>query len=113
VAVWEIWNVDPAVEASYCVARNGHGEDGVTWPTDITLLRLAGELPGWISGKQPYCWDVLAAPLVAARVAAGIIPGGQPVIASLRWARLFDPVYFDHLLPNVLAVLAASSSAHA
>jgi hypothetical protein len=107
------WNVDPALEASDCVARNGHGEDGVRWPTDIALARLAGDLPRWISGKQPYCWDVLAAPLAAARVAAGIIPGGHPVVASLRWARLFDPVYFDRVLPNVLLPLAAGNSVHA
>jgi hypothetical protein len=108
------WHANPAAEANDCVARNGHGEDGVTWPTDAGLAtRLTPNLPTWISGKQPYCWDVLAAPLVAARVAAGILPAGQPLIASLRWARLFDPVYFDRLLPNILLPIAAESPTHA
>ena len=67
----ENWLVDPPREASDCVARNGHAEDGVYWPSDLKLAdRLQGELPHWIRSKQLYCWDVLAAPLVAARVAA-------------------------------------------
>jgi hypothetical protein len=108
------WHGDPGAEANGCVIRNGHGGDGVIWPTNAGLAaRLDADLPPWISGKQPYCWDVLAAPLVAARVAAGILPAGQPLISSLRWARLFDPVYFDRVLPMVLLPLAGGSSAHA
>lgn len=108
------WRADASREASDCVARNGHGEDGVTWPADGGLAgRLGTELPGWIRTKQPYCWDVLAAPFVAARVAAGVIPWGQTLTDSLRWARLFDPVYFDRVLPNALPPLATGSAAHA
>ncbi len=104
----ENWLVDQPREASDCVARNGHAEDGVYWPSDLKLAdRLQGELPHWIRSKQLYCWDVLAAPLVAARVAAGIIPWGQALTGSLRWARLFDPIYFDRMLPNALLPLAA------
>jgi hypothetical protein len=101
------WRTDLAREASDCVARNGHAEDGVTWPTEGNLAsRLHRELPGWIENKQPYCWDVLAAPLIAARVAGGLIPWALELVASLRWARLFDPVYFDRVLPNALLSLA-------
>ncbi|HVB82472.1 MAG TPA: hypothetical protein VNE82_21295 [Candidatus Binataceae bacterium] len=108
------WRTDASREASDCVARNGHGEDGVTWPSDGGLAgRLGTELPGWIRNKQPYCWDVLAAPFVAARVAAAVIPWGQTLTGSLRWARLFDPVYFDRVLPNALLPLATISAAHA
>jgi hypothetical protein len=108
------WLADPPREASDCVARNGHAEDGVTWPSDLGLAtRLGVELPGWIQSKQPYCWDVLAAPLVAARVAAGLISWGQALTGALRWARLFDPVYFDRMLPNALLPLAPESASHA
>lgn len=103
----ENWHGNPAAEADDCVARNGHGADGVTWPTGGGLAtRLGPDLPAWISSKQPYCRDVLAAPIVAARVAAGIQPTAQPLVASLRWARLFDPVYFDRVFPNALLPLA-------
>ncbi len=108
------WVTDAAREASECVARNGHAEDGVTWPSDGRLTsRLGTELPAWIHSKQPYCWDVLAAPFVAARVAAGLIPWGQALTGELRWARLFDPIYFDRMLPNALLPLASKSAAHA
>jgi len=110
----EDWLTDPSREASECVVRNGHAEDGVTWPSNLDLaIRLGGEVPGWIQGKQPYCRDVLAAPLVAARVAAGLVPSGQALTAALRWARLFDPVYFDRMLPNALLPLATGSAIHA
>lgn len=110
----ENWRADPSREASGCVARNGHAEDGVTWPSDLDLaIRLGGEVPGWIQSKQPYCRDVLAAPLVAARVAAGLMQSGQPLTAALRWARLFDPVYFDRMLPNALLSLATGIAIHA
>jgi hypothetical protein len=110
----ENWLAEPSREASDCVARNGHAEDGVTWPSDLDLAtRLGAELPGWIRSKQPYCWDVLAAPLVAARVAAGLIPWGQTLTGALRWARLFDPIYFDRMLPNALLPLATESATHA
>lgn len=57
----ENWLADASREASDCVARNGHAEDGVTWPSDLNLaIRLGGELSGWIQSKQPYCKDVLA-----------------------------------------------------
>ena len=108
------WFADPSREANDCVARNGHAEDGVTWPSDLGLApRLGTELPVWIQSKQPYCWDVLAAPFVAARVAAGLLPWGQALTGALRWARLFDPVYFDRMLPNALLPLASVSAAHA
>jgi hypothetical protein len=100
------WMLDPAREASDCVARNGHAEDGVTWPCDGLASRLGAQLPSWIQNKQRYCWDVLAAPLVAARIAAGTILWGPELVAALRWARLFDPVYFDRMLPNMLLPLA-------
>ena len=42
----ENWLADASREASDCVARNGHAEDGVTWPSDLNLaIRLGGELP--------------------------------------------------------------------
>jgi hypothetical protein len=108
------WLTDASSEASDCVARNGHAEDGVTWPSDGALAtRLGAELPAWIQNKQPYCWDVLAAPFVAARVAAGLIPWGQALTGELRWARLFDPVYFDRMLPNALLPLASEIASHA
>lgn len=108
------WRTDPEREASDCVARNGHAEDGVMWPSDEGLAALLGsKLPVWIQSKQPYCHDVLAAPLVAARVAAGLIPCGQALTGALRWARLFDPVYFDRMLPGALLPLATRSAAHA
>lgn len=110
----ENWLADLSREASDCVARNGHAEDGVTWPSDLNLaIRLGSDLPGWIQSKQPYCWDVLAAPIVAARVAAGLIPWGPALTGTLRWARLFDPAYFDRMLPNALLPLATESAAHA
>ena len=110
----ENWLAEPSREAGDCVARNGHAEDGVTWPSDLDLAtRLGAKLPGWIRSKQPYCWDVLAAPLVAARVAACLIPWGQTLTGALRWARLFDPVYFDRVLPNALLPLATESATHA
>jgi hypothetical protein len=103
----EHWFVDPAQTANDCVARNGHADDGVFWPSDLHLAnRLGAELPAWIQNKQPYCWDVLAAPFVAARVAAGFIPWKQTLTGALRWARLFDPIYFDHTLPCALLPLA-------
>jgi hypothetical protein len=108
------WLVDASREASDCVARNGHAEDGVFWPIDLVLAaRLGGELPGWIQGKQRYCWDVLAAPLVAARVAAGRVAFDQSLITELRWARLFDPTYFDRIVPCALLPLAAENVVHA
>jgi hypothetical protein len=110
----ETWITDGSKEANECVARNGHAEDGVIWPTDGNLTtRLGSDLPGWIQNKQPYCWNILAAPLVAARVAAGQIAWGQALIGALRWARLFDPVYFDHMLPTALLTLGTRSAPHA
>ena len=100
------WTIDQVREASDCVARNGHGEDGVTWPCEGVASRVGAQLPSWILNKQSYCWDVLAAPLVAARVAAGLIQWEPELVAALRWARLFDPVYFDRILPNMLLPLA-------
>jgi hypothetical protein len=74
----ETWLTEGSKEANECVARNGHAAEGVIWPTDGNLAtRLGSDLPGWIQNKQPYCWSVLAAPLVAARVAAGLIPWGR------------------------------------
>jgi hypothetical protein len=110
----EAWVTEGAKEANECVARNGHAGDGVTWPTDGSLAtRLGSNLPAWIQNKQPYCWNVLAAPLVAARVAAGLIPWGQALTGTLRWARLFDPVYFDRMLPTALLTLGAGNATHA
>jgi hypothetical protein len=63
-------------------------------------------MPIWVRNKQVYCWDVLAAPLVAARVAAGRIPWTTDLISALRWARLFDPVYFDRVVPSAIGSLA-------
>jgi hypothetical protein len=110
----ETWLTDGSKEANECVARNGHAEDGVIWPTDGNLAtRLGSHLPGWIQNKQPYCGHVLAAPLVAARVAAGLIPWGQGLTEALRWARFFDPVYFDRMLPTALLTLGTKSATHA
>ena len=100
------WTIDPTREAGDCVARNGHAEDGVTWPCEGLASRLGAQLPTWITNKQRYCWDVLAAPLVAARIAAGPTPWVPELVMALRWARLFDPVYFDRMLPNMLLPLA-------
>jgi hypothetical protein len=110
----EAWVTEGAKEANECVARNGHAADGVTWPTDGRLAtRLGSDLPGWIQNKQPYCWNVLAAPLVAARIAAGLLPWGPGLTENLRWARLFDPVYFDRMLPTALLTLGTGSATHA
>jgi hypothetical protein len=46
-------------------------------------------------------------------VAAGLIPWGQTLTGALRWARLFDPVYFDRMLPNALLPLATENTTHA
>ena len=110
----ETWVPDASTEANECVARNGHAQDGVIWPTEGNLAtRLGSDLPGWIQNKQPYCSNVLAAPLVAARIAAGLIPWGQPLTAALRWARLFDPIYFDRMLPTALLTLGTKSATDA
>lgn len=101
------WQTDPSREAAECVTRNGHAEDGVAWPDDLKFAaRLGADMPIWVRNKQVYCWDVLAAPLVAARVAAGRIPWTTDLISALRWARLFDPVYFDRVVPSAIASLA-------
>ncbi len=111
---YEAWLTDGSKEANECVARNGHAEDGVIWPTDGNLAtHLGSELPSWIQNKQPYCWNVLAAPLVAARMAAGLIPWKQALIEALRWARLFDPAYFDRVLPTELLTLGTRNTAYA
>jgi hypothetical protein len=110
----ETWLTEGSKEANNCVARNGHAEDGVIWPTDGNLAtRLGTDLPRWIQNKQPYCWNVLAAPLIAARVAAGLVPWGQTLTGALCWARLFDPVYFDRMLPTALLTLGTRSATHA
>ena len=101
------WQTDPAREADECVVRNGHGEDGVAWPDDLGLAaRLGAELPNWVHSKQGHCRDVLAAPFVAARVAAELVPWTAALISALRWARLFDPIYFDRVAPSALVPLA-------
>jgi len=41
------------------------------------------------------------------------LPSGPALTAALRWARLFDPVYFDRMLPNALLPLATGSTIHA
>jgi hypothetical protein len=109
----ENWYTESSREADDCVARNGHAEDGVTWPSDLGLANCLGpELSSWIRTKQPYCWDVLAAPFVAARIAARLMSWGEPMIGALRWAKLFDPLYFDRVLPSALLPLATKSMPH-
>jgi hypothetical protein len=110
----EDWRIDLLREANDCVVRNGHAEDSVFWPSHLSLaIRLGTELPPWIQTKQPYCWDVLSAPLVAARVAAGLLPFDPALTEALRLARLFDPVYFDRALPTALLPLAIANTGHA
>jgi hypothetical protein len=110
----ENWLVDLPREANDCVIRNGHAEDGVFWPSDLNLaIRLGTELPAWIQTKQTYCSEVLSAPLVAARVAARLLPFDPALTGALRWARLFDPVYFDRTLPTALLPLAIANAGHA
>lgn len=69
--------------------------DGAEPPTNLGLAAVVPQTRGLLQRFEDRFAEVLAAPFVAARMAAGRNPYEHALVRACRAARLYDPEYFE------------------
>lgn len=78
------------------------------WP-QLDLVKLLGAEASAVP-YDPSRRDIIAAPHVAALIANDRIAASHEAIAACREARLFDPYYFDDVLPRAMVARAGGAA---